>query len=52
MGTKTKILTWLILMAIIDTVIPFPVIGFLLVYVILSKPAWFRTYVRDIYGES
>jgi len=52
MGTKARILTGLILLGIIDTVTPLPVLGVLLIYVVLNKPAWFRGYVGEIYGES
>lgn len=52
MGTKARILTGLIPMCVVDTVTPFPILGVLLIYVILSKPAWFRDYVKEIYGES
>jgi len=52
MGTTARILTALILMSIIDTVTPLPVLGAVLMYVVLKKPVWFRVYVGEIYGDS
>ncbi len=49
MKTKRKILTYLILFAIIDTVIPVPITTILLIYILLEKPDWFEKLVEDIY---
>lgn len=49
MHMKTKILIFLIILAIMDMVIPVPFTAILLVYVLLERPAWFRNLVRDIY---
>ena len=49
MKTKNKILTYLIIFAISDLIIPFPVTAVLLIYVLFEKPIWFKEYVMDIY---
>jgi hypothetical protein len=51
MNIATKILLSLILLGIIDVLIPLPIVGFILIYVILQKPPWFREMVRAIYRE-
>jgi hypothetical protein len=49
MPTKTKILAILILLSIVDLVIPFPILGVILIHVLLNKPPWFENLVREIY---
>jgi len=49
MKIKTKLLIWLILMAIVDLIIPLPLSALFLLYVLFNKPPWFREWVRDIY---
>ena len=51
MTVKTKIIIILILLALIDTVIPFPIIGVVCVYIVLAKPMWFRNMVKELYEE-
>jgi len=51
MTIKTKCLITLILLAMVDTVIPLPITGAILVYVLLQKPPWFKNIVADIYGS-
>lgn len=50
MTIKTKCIITLILLAMVDAVIPFPIIGAILIYVLLQRPPWFRNVVTDIYG--
>ena len=52
MNVKTKSLVGLILLAMVDTVIPFPILGVILLYVVLQRPPWFRDVVLEIYGEN
>ncbi len=47
---KTKCLFALILLGIVDTIIPFPIIGLILIYVVSQKPPWFTEVVREIYS--
>lgn len=51
MNEKTKTLSYLIPLAIIDAVIPLPIVGLLLVYVIFAKPPWFIELIDRIYDR-
>ena len=50
MKTKSKVLLYLIVLALIDTVIPVPITGIILIYVLYEKPAWFKGLVSEIYN--
>ena len=52
MTTKTKTLISLLLLCLVDTVIPFPIIGAILIYVLLQRPPWFRNVIGELYGET
>ena len=39
----------ILLIGLIDIVIPVPIIGLILVYVILNRPAWFKRMVDEVY---
>jgi hypothetical protein len=49
MKMQTKILLYLILLSFVDAVIPAPIIGIILIYVLYQKPDWFSKIVSDIY---
>ena len=49
MSIKTKTLIFLVSVAIIDMVIPIPVMGVILIYVVFQKPPWFMDVVSEIY---
>jgi len=49
MNIRTKSILVLILLGMVDVVIPIPIIGMILIYVIVQKPPWFIDLVRDIY---
>lgn len=49
MSDRTKALAVLIPLAIVDAIIPIPIVGLILVYVILARPPWFADLVRQIY---
>jgi len=51
MTIRTKCIITLILLAMVDTVIPLPIIGAILIYVLLQRPPWFRNVVLEIYGS-
>jgi hypothetical protein len=51
MSPKRKILIYLILFAIVDTVIPVPITAMILIYVLLEKPDWFVKLVNQIYDN-
>ena len=52
MNIKTKILLSLILLGLLDAVIPLPIIGLILIYVLLERPPWFSGIVRQIYDSN
>jgi len=49
MSIHTKIVLFLILLGIIDMVIPVPILGLILIYVVAQKPPWFADVVGKIY---
>jgi len=49
MKTGTKIVIVLIVLGILDMIIPVPILGIVLIYVVLQKPLWFRVVVDEIY---
>jgi len=49
MSIKTKTLIFLIILCIIDMVIPIPILGVILIYVIFQRPPWFTDVVSEIY---
>jgi hypothetical protein len=49
MKTRTKILIALIIFGIVDMLVPVPILGIVLIYVVLQKPLWFRVVVDGIY---
>lgn len=50
MQKQTKLVLILVALCLIDLVIPIPILGLMLVYVVLEKPVWFRDLVREVYG--
>ena len=52
MNVKTKTLLTLILLGLLDAVIPLPIIGLILIYVIFERPPWFSKIVRQIYNSN
>jgi len=51
MSIKTKSLIFLVSLGIIDVVIPIPILGLILIYVVLQRPPWFRNLVQEIYNS-
>ena len=49
---KTKALVALAFIGLVDVIIPLPLLGILLIYVVLEKPSWFVEWVERIYPES
>ncbi len=50
MSTKTKLLVYLAILAIFDTIIPIPITAMVLIMVMFQKPEWFKDWVDEIYG--
>ncbi len=51
MKTKTQIILYLSILALIDAIVPIPFTALMLIYVIFEKPAWFRNLVNGIYNS-
>ena len=51
MKADHKVLIYLIIFAIFDTVIPVPLTAIVLIYVLLQKPDWFADLVGQIYTK-
>ncbi len=51
MSPKTQVLITLIALALIDVILPVPIVALILIYVVLQRPTWFTDMVRDIYGS-
>jgi hypothetical protein len=49
MSIKTKTLIFLILLGIIDMVVPVPILGVTLIYIVSQRPPWFADLVGEIY---
>ena len=50
MALKTKCLLGLLGLSVVDAVIPFPILGMILIYVVVQKPPWFQKVVGELYG--
>jgi hypothetical protein len=50
MKISSKILIYLIVFAIVDTLIPIPITAILLIYILREKPPWFKNLVIRLYG--
>lgn len=48
MKARTLCLLWVVLFMFLEF-LPFPVLGFVLLYVILNRPAWFKSWVDRLY---
>ena len=49
MNIKSKSLIVLIIICIMDVLIPIPILGITLIYVVLQRPPWFTDVVRKLY---
>jgi len=48
--SKTRLVIILVAICLVDTVIPLPILGFVLLHVIFVRPLWFRQLVDGIYN--
>jgi len=48
MSAKTTCLIWISFFMILEF-LPFPVLGFVLLYVVLKRPPWFKEWVDRLY---
>jgi hypothetical protein len=51
MKTETKLMIYLIFLALIDTIIPVPFTAILLLYVLVEKPGWFEELYKKVYDR-
>ena len=49
MNIRYKVLIGLILLCAVDVVVPLPVVGGILIYVVVQKPPWFVSLANRIY---
>ena len=49
MTLKTRLLIGLVVLSIVDAVIPVPIVGLILFFVLLQKPSWFQKLVTELY---
>jgi len=49
MTLKTRSLIGLIVLSIVDAVIPIPIVGLILIFIIIQKPPWFQQLVHELY---
>ena len=49
MNIQTKTMIFLISLGLVDMVIPVPILGLILIYVVAQKPPWFAEMVARIY---
>jgi len=50
MTARTKVIIVLCLAGLVDTVLPFPVLAVVCLYVVATRPQWFRNLVRRVYA--
>ena len=46
---QNKTILILILLGLVDILIPIPIIGLILIYVVIQKPSWFMDLIQEIY---
>jgi hypothetical protein len=51
MKTRTKIVLYLAVLAVIDTVIPLPLTAGIVLYAVLERSEWLRKLVSDAYAS-
>jgi hypothetical protein len=49
MNIRNKVLAGLILLCVMDVLIPLPIVGLVLVYVVVQRPRWFVDLANRIY---
>ncbi len=52
MNIRQKTVLTLVLLSLIDGVIPIPILGIVLIYVVLTRPPWFKDLTSRIYTTS
>ena len=52
MDYRTIVLIALIVLSIVDALIPLPIVGLILIYVVMARPPWFSDLVSRVYGRA
>jgi hypothetical protein len=52
MTLKTQCLIGLSGLALVDIIIPIPILGIILIFVVIQKPTWFQNLAEMIYTEN
>ena len=50
MNIKIKTIIFLIVLGLGEVVIPVPILGLILIYVVFQRPPWFMEVVSEIYN--
>lgn len=50
MTTRIKIIIILCLAGIVDTILPFPVLAVVCLYLVATRPPWFKDLIHRIYA--
>jgi hypothetical protein len=50
--SKSRLVAVMIGICLVDVIVPIPILGLLLIHVIFTRPAWFRTLVDNVYGAN
>jgi hypothetical protein len=51
MHVQNRYVLILAILSLMDLLIPLPILGILLIYVVLQRPAWFKNMVRNLYQD-
>ena len=51
MTTRIKVIIVLCLVGLVDTILPFPVLCVICLYIVATRPAWFQDLVRGVYAN-
>ena len=46
-----KLITWLLVLAVVDAIIPLPITGAIVLYALVKKPKWFRELCTEVLEE-
>jgi len=47
----SKLIIWLLVLAVIDAIIPLPITGAIVLFALIRKPQWFRTLCAEVVSE-
>lgn len=51
MNEKARLILYIVALSIVDILIPVPILGIVLIYIVLQRPAWARAMFRSVYGN-